>query len=490
MPATPMSSSATATPGIPAFTALSGTAAPEQLRAHAELLGAWRAAVTQALMTHHLVAVASELGRQFGWEAATLEALGVPVDLLACFPEWRRGAREPFVPGTSGLRLAPSGAAVPLGTLRLQMAPTVGTVPYTLLLLRALLLSVDPSVRFVVVVEPGADIAALDRLAARFHSSAPLRVRFVPLHCISVFAQDNARAMQDAHGAPVLFVPRAFRAGGLRAEDELDPAEAQRAFGIPVRRSRLYWEGGNIVHDDSRCFVGVDTVSENAARLGLSHDEVLAILTGEFGVQVSTLGRAATSRFDPADERQCVSGQASFHIDLDVALLGRFGRARRPRALVADAARGLDFADDVLRVRRFTEGHFLPSREIRRHLRAEYDASAETRHPQLLEYAAELAAHGYSVVGVPDLRIDPRMDVFRRVNLDFGFCNVLPGLHRGRPAVYHFVSGVRAMDADAARRMRLAGVRPVPVATAEVASALMQLQGALHCCCGSLSTDG
>ena len=28
-----------------------------------------------------------------------------------------------------------------------------------------------------------------------------------------------ARAMQDADGAPVLFVPRAFRAGGLRAEE-------------------------------------------------------------------------------------------------------------------------------------------------------------------------------------------------------------------------------------------------------------------------------
>ena len=485
-----MSSSATGTPGIPALAALPAAADPEQLRENAALLADWRAAVARALTEHHLVDVACELGQRFGWRASTLEAVGVPVDMLACFPEWQRGSRLPFVPGSSGLRLSPSGAAVPLGTLRLQMAPTAGTVPYTLLLLRALLLSADPSVRFVVVVEPGADIAALDRLAARFHPSAPLRVRFVPLRCISVFAQDNARAMQDAQGAPVLFVPRAFRAGGSRAEDELDPAEAERAFGIPVRRSRLYWEGGNIVHDDSRCFVGVDTVSENAARLGLSNDEVLALLTGEFGVQVSALGRAATSRFDPADERQSVSGQASFHIDLDVALLGRFGRARRPRALVADAARGLDFADDVLRVRRFTEGHFLPSREIRRHLRAEYDASAEARHPQLLEYAAELAAHGYSVVGVPDLSIDPRMDVFRRVNLNFGFCNVLPGLHRGRPAVYHFVSGVRALDTDAARRMRLAGVRPVAVATAEVASALMQLQGALHCCCGSLSTDG
>ena len=187
---------------------------------------------------------------------------------------------------------------------------------------------------------------------------------------------------------------------------------------------------------------------------GSSHDEVIELLSGEFGMPVAALGRAAASRFDPADQRQCQSGQASFHLDLDIALLGLFGRARRPRALVADAARGLEFADDVLRVRRFTEGHFLPPRDIRRHLRAEYDASAEARHPQLLEYAAELAAHGYSVVGVPDLRIDPRMDVYRRVNLDFGFCNVLTGVHRGRPAVYHFVSGVRALDADAARRMR------------------------------------
>jgi hypothetical protein len=489
MPATSMSSFRTDTPGIQAFAALDSGASPERLREHATLLADWRTAVSRALTTHHLVAVASELGQRFAWRLPTLDTLGVPLDLLACFPNWCRGSREPFVTESSGLRLAPSGAAVPLGTLRLQMAPTAGTVPYTLLLLRALLRSVDPSVRFVVVVEPGADIVALDRLAVRLHRSAPARVRFVPLHCISVFAQDNARAMQDAQGTPVLFIPRAFRAGGLRAEDEIEPAEAQRAFGIPVRRSRLYWEGGNIVHDDSRCFVGVDTVSENAARLGLSNDEVVALLAAEFGVPVAALGRAADSRFDPVDQQQSTSGQASFHIDLDVSLLGRFGRASRPRALVADAARGLDFADDVLRARRLTEGHFLPSREIRRHLRAEYDASAEFRHPQLLEYAADLASHGYGVVGVPDLRVDPKMDVFRRVNLDFGFCNVLPGLHRGRPGVYHFVSGVRALDADAARRMRLAGVHPVPVSSAEVASALMQLQGGLHCCCGSLSPD-
>jgi hypothetical protein len=475
--------------GIPAFAPLTDALTPERLREHAELLHTWRAAVSRALAESHLVAVAADLGRRVGFEAATLATLGVPTELLSCFPEWRRGSRTPFVPDSSGLRLASAGATVPLGTLRLQMAPTAGTIPYSLLLLRALLRQADPSVRFVVVVEPGADIAALNRLAVRLHASAGRRVRFVPMRCISVFAQDNARAMRDARGRSVLLVPREFRAGGLRAEDENDPAEAETAFGIPVRRSRLYWEGGNVVHDSERCFVGVDTVAENVARLGLSHDEVVALLSAEFGLPVAPLGRASDARYDPADDRQCKSGQASFHLDLDIALHGHVGRARRPRALVADAARGLDFADDVLRGRRFTEGHFLPPREIRRHLRAEYDACAEARHPLLLEYADGLASYGYRVTGVPDLRVDPAMNVFRRVNLDFGFCNVLPALHRGRPAVYHFVSGVRALDADAARRMRTAGVHPVPISTAEVASALMQLQGGLHCCCGPLMTD-
>ena len=169
-----------------------------------------------------------------------------------------------------------------------------------------------------------------------------------------------------------------------------------------------------------------------------------------------------------------------------MALLGTFGRVRRPRALVADAARGLDFLDEVLAVRRLVDGHFLPAREMRRHLRAEYEAYAEARHPLLLEYAETLAQHGYKVTGMPDLRIDPKMDVYRRVNLDFGYCNVLPGLHRTRASVHHFTSGVRALDADASRRMRDAGVVPVAVSTPEVASALMLLQGGLHCCCGSM----
>jgi hypothetical protein len=471
---------------IQALIAAAGGVNPQRLIEQSALAARLRLAVRDSLSSRHLVDVAAELTSTLECELASLAALGLPVDLLECFPEWRRGLRAPFRAGTSGLCLAPSGAAVPLGTIRLQMSPAAGSIPWALLLLRDLLRRLDPSTSFLVVVEPGADIEALDRLAARFHPSAPARVRFVPMRCISVFAQDNARAARDRDGRPVLLVPRAFRAEGSRAEDAHDPVEAEGAFGVPVRRSRLYWEGGNVVHDDRRCFVGVDTLTENVARLGLSYEEVLALLEAEFGLPVTPLGRPAESQFDVVEDRHARSGQASFHVDLDVALLGQFGRARRPRALVADVARGLDFIDAVLAVRRLISGHFLPPREIRRHLRAEYEASASARHPLLLEAAASLIEHGYRVVGVPDLRVDPKMDVFQRVSLDFGFCNVLPGLWRHKPAVYHFVSGIRALDADAAGRIRLAGVEPVPVSTADVASALRLLQGALHCCCGSI----
>lgn len=453
---------------------------------NAALVNRLRDVIRRALAQRHVVRVASELAARPGWPPTALAALGVPTDLLECFPEWRRGSPVPFRPGTSGLRLAPSGAAVPLGTLRLQISPMSGTIPHALRLLRDLLTQLDPQTRFVVVVEPGADLDALTKLAGRLHAGAEQRVRYVPLRSITVFAQDNARAARDESGGPVLLVPRAFRPAGSRADDEIDPAAAERAFGIPVRRSRLYWEGGNLVHDDGVCFVGVDTVAENASRLGLSHEEILALLSADFGVPVKALGRVAEARFDIAGDRMTPSGQAAFHVDLDVALLGRFGRARRRRALVADPARGLDFLDQVLAVRRLVDGHFLPPREMRRHLRAEYEAHAAARHPRLLEYAATLADNGYQVIGVPDLRIDPRMDVYRRVNLDFGYCNVLPGLRRGRPSVHHFISGVRALDADAGRRMHDAGVDAVPVSTADVASALMLLQGGLHCCCGSL----
>ena len=236
----------------------------------------------------------------------------------------------------------------------------------------------------------------------------------------------------------------------------------------------------------------IDTVSENAARLGLSHEEVLSLLAGEFGMPVTPLGRAAASRFDPV-------GRAAVRVGPGVVssrsrhrrCSGMFGRARRPRALVADAARGLEFAGRCAAGPAVHRGAFpagtrdsaAPARGVRRLRRSPSSAVARVRRPNWRPTAtASLAC-----LTCASTRRWTCSAASTSISASATCC---PGCHRGRPGVYHFVSGVRALDADAARRMRHAGVQPVPVSTAEVASAMMQLQGSLHCCCGSLSTDG
>jgi hypothetical protein len=465
----------------------SGVQPLPSLLAQIEIVERLRVWCRGALAQEHLVSVASHLAGRFDGDVRMLDALGVPVDLLELFPEWRRGSRAGFRPASLGLAPAPAGAAEPLGTLRLQLSPSSGTIPYAFALLKDLLRRLDRSVRFVVVVEPGADLEALRRMIRDFfHESAVDRVRFAELPSITLFAQDNARAARDSEGRPVLLIPRAFGRGSTREDDELDPEKAERALGIRVVRSRLVWQGGNIVNDRETCLVGADTIAENVARFGLTAGETRALLTADLGADLTVLGDARRARFDPVKETMAPSGQAAFHIDLDVSLLGRVGPRAKPCALVADPVRGREQLSAVLARRSLMTGKFLPPGPLKKFIRAEYDAYAKQRHPQVLGYAAALERLGYRVVGMPDLRIDPDQNVFASTNLDFGYCNVLPGLRRGRPAVCYLPWGIPALDRAAALRFRAAGVEGVRIGTPAVADALMRLQGALHCFCGAL----
>jgi hypothetical protein len=441
----------------------------------------------RSLASEHLVSVASYLTQRFDLDLRALEAMGVPVDILELFPEWRRGSRAGFRPYSLGLTPSPIGAMEPLGTLRLQLSPSSGTIPYAFALLKDLLRKLDQSVRFVVVVEPGANLDALRRLVrVFFHESAADRVRFAELRSITVFAQDNARAARDSQDRPVLLIPRAFARGSTREDDELRPEEAERVLGLRVVRSRLVWQGGNIVNDRHACLVGVDTIAENMVRFGLTAGETCSLLAADLGVEVTVLGNARRARFDPVKETMEPSGQAAFHIDLDVSLLGRVSQRAKPCALVADPVRGREHLSAVLARRSLVNGKFLPPRPLQKFIRAEYEAFARQRHPQLLDYARTLERLGYRVVGMPDLRIDPAQNVFASTNLDFSYCNVLPGLRRGRASVCYLPSGVPALDHAAEARFRSAGVRGVRIATPAVADALMRLQGALHCFSGPL----
>jgi hypothetical protein len=64
---------------------------------------------------------------------------------------------------------------------------------------------------------------------------------------------------------------------------------------------------------------------------------------------------------------------------------------------------------------------------------------------------------------------------------------VLSGLNRGRPAVHYLPWGIAALDAEAERGLRAAGVRPVPLArTAHLAAAMMSRAAGLRCFCGAM----
>lgn len=115
-----------------------------------------------------------------------------------------------------------------------------------------------------------------------------------------------------------------------------------------------------MLYDGVHCVIGVDTIAENMARLGLTEREVLDCLGAEYGTEIVSLGDLSQARFDPVQDKLLATGQASYHIDLDVALLGQFGRNRWPRALIADPARGLDFLQAVLKKQGLFRNHFVP----------------------------------------------------------------------------------------------------------------------------------
>jgi hypothetical protein len=440
----------------------------------------------RALAESHLVAVAATLHRALGADLDDLRALRLPVDILEQFPRWRAGSRAGFRPRDLGLRPAAAGAGFPLRALRLQLSPSSGTAPLALTLLRDLTRRLDPTVEFLVVAERGADLERV-RASLRGLGIADGRVRVVEAASATIYAQDNARAAVDRDGGRVLLIPRAFHAHRASVAPAMEAAEAERALGAKIVRSALYWRGGNMVHDGERCLIGADTMAENRARLGLTHGEIVQSFRAELGTDVVVLGDPSAARFDAEAEDLTQSAQAAFHIDLDVSLLGRFGRRRRPVALVADPALGLRLLPHIVR-HAVLARHFIPANGARATLADEFVAFGRERQGVLRAYADVLTELGYRVVGVPDLRLRPRANAFGAVNLGFSYCNVLPGLRGGRPAVHYLPWGVPALDRRAEARFRAAGVVPVKASSnPAIGHTLMQLSAGLRCFCGPLA---
>jgi hypothetical protein len=464
---------------------LGATAGARALR-HAGTVTGLLGWTRRALGRAHLVDVVSALQRELNLGVEELRALRLPVDLLEAFPGWRAGSRAGFSPRGFGLRLVPERAARPIGSVRLQISPLSGGAPIVLTLLRDLARGLDPAVRIVVLVDPEADPRPVRRLA-REALGRHRRIRFVTADFLSLFARDNALAALDGRGRPALLIPRALRTEWDSGAAPLDAKAAERALGVRVVRSRLCWRGGNILYDGEHLVVGADTVDENVTRLGLAPGEVTALLRAELGEDVAILGDPSGARFD--DEKNCVvpSGQASYHLDLDVALLGRTGPEGRPTALLADPDLGLELLPEMQHDPHLVPPHFLPEAGGRRAVAAEYRAAARHRRPQLRAYRKTLERLGYRVVGIPELRTNWRDALLACANLDFTYANVLPGLNRGRPAVHYLPWGMRALDEAAEKCFRQADLEPIPIAsTPYLANAMMGRFAGLRCFCGAM----
>lgn len=435
-------------------------------------------------MGSHVTAVAGALRRATGATESELGDLGIPVDVLACFPGWRSGSRS-FKPPRLGLSLAPAGASEPLQGIRLQLSPRSSEIPGAFKLLRGLLRVTEPTVQFALVVQPHANLSDVARVIATFGDRHRSRVRLAEIPTSTTFARDNALSMRQADGTPVLLIPRDFATGTHRNADALSVDQASEALGIRIVRSMLWWEGGNILHDRHACMIGADTVRQNIARLGLSAEQVLRAFAAELGTQVHVLGNLSESHWDDDHDRCARSGQASFHIDLDVALLGRFGRRRKPTALIADPARGLDHLAATLRNTRLIAGSFLPRAQALSNIEDQYEDYARVRQSMLFAYCDALEALGYRVVGMPDLRMPEGARALTSANTHFSYCNVVACACRGRPTVYYLPWGIRSIDEAAREQYARAGVTAIPaVRGGELANHFMQLDGGLHCLCG------
>ncbi len=453
-----------------------------QARAAALLITWCRRALAQG----HLVSVAHALHTSLGLGLDEMRTLRIPADLLALFPRWTEGSREGFRAPRRYASLIAAAAEAPLGPVRLQLSLAAGAAPLVLPLLRGLETQLDPDVPITLMIEPGRAAHALRR-TAREVLRDPHRIRVEVATAATTFARDHSLAARARDGSPVMLVPRGFRPERGKEDAALDARRTRRALGVRVRRSRLYWQGGNILFDGHACLVGADTVRENMGRLGLAAEEIIAILEAEFGASVATLGELSRSRYDGTQDHLVRSGQASYHIDLDVCPLGVVDGGR-PAVMLTDPALGLAVLSGVLSHPRLASSHGLPARLGKRLQDEEYRRVAAQRGPRLDRYRRQLERLGYRVIALPELRVDSARRLVGIGNIDLSCCNALPAMHRGRPSIYHLPWGIPAFDRLAERQWRRAGLRPVPLSNfASLAHGMMELAAGLHCFVGTVA---
>lgn len=436
------------------------------------------------LEEQHLADLLAELEVQCGPVGPDLAAaLGLQPALVQAFPT-RKSTEFQFQAQVPGFRLAADCCEAPSPRFRLQLSQD-DPVSFGLRLLRDLMLTLPEEIAFTLMVKPGFDQDLARGLLQEIEGYQAERVEFWPHNHQTLFPQDNAKLGFTSQGERALWVPR--RLSGHRPSDMLMDAP------LPLVRSVLAWEGGNLLFDGYHGFIGVNCLAANMRELGLSEAQVLEVMKAETGVTFHPLGdldvaRQTTWRAERALVTPHVieAGQADFHIDMDCCLLGKSSPEASPRAIVACPDWGGEFLEDLLARDDLFADHFLSPEKTRRLFRDSRARSVAHRRPLLENYCQTFRGLGYEVTRVPDLRLCSEFNYLARTTLTFNFANALVMKTSQGPSIALLRSGLPRMEQAVERLYRDLGLQVLWVGNGTAGRELLGLRGGLHCACARL----
>lgn len=321
---------------------------------------------------------------------------------------------------------------------------------------KAMLLDVltrlEPQVN-VHVVADGLAAKALPRMLKEWDIPAPERINVHALHVAStpellyepmtMWARDGALLLKTVEGQSVLLLPKSFR-GDTQVDPKLNrlivqgtgvaPARLQEALpDLIVRRSDLYFEGGDVVASNTAALVGAHTVARNMTEYKQTCEQILQRFSQLLGVPT-----------------QVVDPQPDFHIDLGVTFLDDQTLA------VADPAAGMRLAPQ---------------------LKTPVEQTLEKGLVDKYERALSKLANSYKVVRIPTLAGLGLMTPYYTYN------NVLIESYEKVKRVYMPVYDVPALDESARQIYREQGFQVIDMPSARLST---KLWGALRCATGEL----
>ena len=437
------------------------------------------------LENNHLTRGLSKIfGDRERFAPEVMSRLGVPPEICLAFSDWEKPDSFSYTGPSEGFRLAEESARSEVQQVRLQLTQDA-PICLGLRVVRDLMQVLGGEIDFCLTVKPGFEESSTRRLLEQFEGYRKEGVTFFEHGHQTLFAQDNARLGYLPSGDRALLVP-----GALSPHR---PSDVLYSAPLPILSSRLHWEGGNLLFDGHRLCIGANSVAQTMRHYGLTFDQALEAFATECGGRPLVLGSVEASLQKIADGERGLKtshavdgGQADFHIDLDVCLLGAPGVGEPPVAALADPEAGFNYLQDILDCSDLFQGHFFSPAEAREHFCRNLENSVARRSDLLTGYERSLRNNGYKVARIPDIRLVSDFNYLARVNLNFGYLNAL-SLRRGKaPTVCLLPLGLERLEKEVERLYGLQGVSVAWIGEAHSSRELASMRGGLHCLCSVL----